>query len=93
VYTEHMEQAAEYLVVINSVVLIMFLIVGLVVLTQIFLLLRHVRKLIEKAEDAADTIESVGEAFRNAAVPLSLGRFVGNAMNAFMKDSKRGKKS
>lgn len=87
-----MNQSAEILVIINSVVLVLFLLVAIIALVQIVLLLRHLRHLIEKAEDAADAIESIGKTFQTAAIPYGIGRFITGVIQPFMKETKRGKK-
>ena len=84
-----MDQSLETLVIINSVVLIIFLILGIIALVQLVLLFRHIRKLVQKAEDLAETVESVGAAFTRFAGPFSFGRFVGNLVNTMTRDTKK----
>lgn len=62
-----MEQATELLVIITSSVLIVFLLASIFLIAQILLVVRHIKHLAEKAETVADSVESIGAAFQEAA--------------------------
>lgn len=87
-----MTESAEILVVINSVVLIVFLLIGLVLLIQILLLVRRIKKFIEKAEAVADNIGIVSNAVKQATFGVGFGKVVKSVFNAFSQQSKESKK-
>jgi biopolymer transport protein ExbB/TolQ len=62
-----MEQAAEILVIITSSVLVLFLLVSIFLLAQIIIVVKHLKRLAERAETVADSVESIGAAFQDAA--------------------------
>ena len=86
-----MNQAAETLVVVNSVVLVLFLMLAIVIMVQTILLMKKIKHLIEKAEDAADAVESMSRAFQNAAVPFGISRFLHTVLRTFSNSDKRRK--
>lgn len=91
-YTTGMNQAAETLVIANSVVLVIFLVLGIVVLIQTILLMRHVKHLVEKAEDAAEAVESMGRAFQSAAMPFGISKLLHTVLRTFTTNNKRSSK-
>lgn len=68
----------EILVIINSVVLVIFLLIAIIAGIKLVVVLRQVQRVVQKAEDAADTVESVGKAIKEAVVPLGAVKIVSN---------------
>lgn len=62
-----MEQATEILVIITSSVLVIFLLISIFLLIQIIAVIKRIKHLAERAETVADSVESIGAAFQEAA--------------------------
>jgi hypothetical protein len=86
-----MDTATHILVVILSVFLALFLLLGIIVAVQVIRLLKVVSHIAHKAEAVIDSAESVGTIFKNAAGPLALVRVLRN-MAHVVQGNKRGKK-
>lgn len=87
-----MEQAAEILVIINSVVLFIFLLMAIVLTVQIIIAIKHIRKFIDKAEDVAENMEHVAEGARQALTKVVIGRMFTSLVKNMAKQGKRAKK-
>lgn len=87
-----MEQAAEILVIINSIVLFIFLLMGIILTAQIIIAVKHIRKFIDKAEDAAESVEHVAEGARQALTKVVVGRIIKNVIKNMANQGKRAKK-
>lgn len=85
--------AESILVIILSVFLGLFLILGCVALVKIIQVLNHLRSISEKAEKLADTAEHVGEFFRYSAGPVALAKLFANIQEHVFKKSPRGKRA
>ena len=68
----NIDRATETLVIINSVVLIVFLLLAIYVLIQAIMFIRKIKRLAEKAENLADAVESIGQAFKHASTPVAI---------------------
>lgn len=86
-----MSEAAEILVIINSVVLVVFLLVAIIALGYFISTAVRIRRLVEKAERVTDTIGSVGSAIKQAATTLTFGRIVTSIFQSVMNSSDKGK--
>lgn len=73
-----MTTAANILLIIVSSVLSLFLLILIVTLVKLYAILRNVHRLIQKAEQLTDSAEAVGNFFRAARGPVTLGKFVGH---------------
>lgn len=83
----------EILVIINSVVLVVFLLVAIIAAIKLVVVLRQIQRIVRKAEDAADTVESVGKAIKEAVVPLGTAKIISSIFEQItrQKSSKRRK--
>jgi cell division protein FtsB len=88
-----MDTAYQILVIILSAALALFLVLSIVVASQIIRLLRTVQRIAEKAETVIETAEHVGNIFQNVSGPLGVMRMVKNIVDAVHnnKKHKRGK--
>ncbi len=86
-----MENAQQILVIILSIMLALFLLLGIFALTKLIQLLDHLKKITEKAEKLADTAESVGEFFKYTAGPAAIGKLVANITGVVFKHKKAGR--
>jgi biopolymer transport protein ExbB/TolQ len=88
-----MDTATQILVIINSSVLIIFLLVGIYALVVGIKLMNKLRRLADKAESVAEAVESFGDAMKMAKNPFAftrmLQRVVDNVRKANDKDKKR----
>lgn len=88
-----MDQATEVLVIINSIVLIIFLIMSMVALTYIIRVMKRVDRMSEKAESAVDSLEAAAQAIKEASTPIGFGRALGSMINSFAQRSSGGESS
>jgi len=70
--------AQQILVVVLSSMLALFLILGIVAVVCIIRLVQTLRMIAGKAEHLVQSAEAVGDAFKRAAGPLGVFRFVRN---------------
>ncbi len=84
--------AFEILVIILSSVLTVFLVLSIVFLVICIKIAKHVKAIINKAEAVMDDVESVSDFFKKSAMPVAIGKLVGNLINTFSKNhDKQGK--
>ena len=86
-----MDTATHILVVILSVFLALFLLLGIIVAVQVIRLVRVVQHIARKAEAVVDSAETVGTMFKNAAGPMALFKLLRN-MAHVVQGNKKGKK-
>lgn len=84
-----MEMSEKILVIFLSGALLIFLVLGIVVLTKIIQIANHVKQIIEKAERIADKAESFSDFLERASTPLAIGRMLANFSDVIFKRSKR----
>lgn len=77
------------LVVILSTALAVFLLLAIIAAVKIVQILNHLKALSEKAEQIADSAESVGDFFKQSVKSVSIVRLLTNIHDAFTKDKKR----
>lgn len=87
-----MNDAAEILVIINSVFLILFLLLSIVLLSQAIIIARRIKRLVAKAENVADTLEAVGQAAKQAVTPVSYANILKQAVQSIKKQADRQRK-
>lgn len=85
-----MEHATEILVIITSSVLVVFLLLGITSLIAFLVLLKRLGRLVHKAENAAEAVESFSAAARNLAQSVTVSSMVGSFVKSFV--SRSGKK-
>ncbi len=78
------------LVIILSITLAIFLVVGIILLIQLIKLTKQVRGITEKADAVMDDVEAVSEFFRKSAAPVAIGQLVSNIVST-ITGRKRGK--
>lgn len=76
-----MDDATQTLVIINSVVLIIFLIVSLVALYYAIKIMRRIDRITEKTEIAVANLEEAAQQMKAAATPLGIGRALGSMLS------------
>jgi hypothetical protein len=64
---EIMDTATQILVIITSSVLIIFLLASIFLTIQVIAVVKRLKHLAERAETVADSVESIGAAFQEAA--------------------------
>ncbi len=70
--------AQQILVVILSCALALFLVLGIVAAVLVIRLVQTLRMIASKAEHLVDTAEAVGDAFKRAAAPVGVFKFIHN---------------
>ena len=71
-----MENAETILVIILSVALAVFLILGIVLLSICIKIAKHVQSISAKAEEITDKAENIADFFSKAATPTFIGRML-----------------
>ncbi len=84
-----MEQAAEILVIILSVVLAIFLIVGIALLILLIKLTKTIKQVVEKAEGVITDVGAAAHSFKNVAGPLSIGKLLINLAGTVLSGKKK----
>ena len=84
-----MQNAESILVIINSAVLSLFLIVGIIVLILIARLVNSIKHVVDRAEEAIETAGEAAEMLRNASGPLALFKVLRNIMQTTDKPKKK----
>lgn len=78
------------LVIILSIFLAIFLALAITIAILIIKLLKHIRNIVEKAENIADKAEAVTSFFQNTSGPIAISKLISNLFNA-VKENKKGK--
>ena len=86
-----MNDAVEILVIFISVTLGIFLFLAIIVAVKIIQILNHLKTISEKAEQIADSAESIGEFFKHGAQSMSIVKLLHNVHETVFKKSKGGK--
>jgi len=84
-----MNTASEVLVIIVSSILAVFLIVLIVALVFVVKILKQVRRLTERAENVAGSVEDAASTFKRAASPLAVIKLIGSIVGQAEKMRKR----
>lgn len=85
-----MSSAAEVLVVILSIALTFFLILGMVLVVYLIVLTRQIRKITKSAERTVDGLESTVAGFSKIMSPIFVAEMVSKFIKKF-KTSQKGK--
>lgn len=80
-----MQHAESILVIIVSVVLTLFLLVGITVLVLIAKLISAIRRIVVHAEKVVESAGDAAEMLRNASGPLALFKVLRNILKAVEK--------
>lgn len=81
--------AFEILVVILSVALAIFLVVGIVLTVALVKLTNQVRGVVSKADDIMDDVEQVSSFFKKAAGPVAITGLISNIVSAVTGAAKK----
>ena len=81
----------QIILVILASTLAIFLIVGIVIGVLIIKVMKHIRRITEKAEAIADKADSVTTFFQQSAGPAAIAKLISNIVHN-MKDSKQDKR-
>lgn len=84
-----MNDTAVITLVVVSTALTIFLILFSLVLFNIVRLLRQVRRIVEKAENVAVSVETAASAFEKTASPLATLKVIGNIVENVTKFKQR----
>jgi sensor histidine kinase YesM len=84
-----MDSAAETLLIIVSSVLSVFLVVLIIAGIYFIKLLKQIRRLSDRAENVAESVESAAGAFEKAASPLAVLKIIGNIVEQTSRIRKR----
>ena len=86
-----MSSAAEVLVVILSIFLAFFLILGIILTAYLIALTRRIRDITKSAERTAGNIETVVSGISKVASPVFIAEMIGKYIKSFNKNSKKEK--
>jgi beta-lactamase regulating signal transducer with metallopeptidase domain len=88
-YTTAMDTAAQTLVIINSIVLVIFLIVFIITLVYVIKVLKQLGRITEHAEHVAESVEAAANTFEKAASPMALLTLLGKIVEQTNKFRKK----
>lgn len=80
-----MNDATQTLVIINSVVLIVFLIIAIFTLGLAIRIMRRIDRITQKTESAVNSIEEIAKSLKIASTPLGLGHALGALISYFQQ--------
>lgn len=80
-----MENAESILVIILSVTLTIFLIVGIFLGVVMVQFVRRLNEVADKAQEIIDNVETASEVLKKAAGPLAIGKFMMNIATILKK--------
>ncbi len=86
-----MSSAAEVLVIILSIVLVLFLIAGIILLIYLIRLSAEIRRIAASAQKTVDHIETAVAGATRIASPMFVAELVGRYIKKFTKNSRKGK--
>lgn len=78
-----MNNAEQFLVIVLSAALAIFLVLGIMVLIKVNQILKHLRYITEKAEHIADKAEAVTEFFQKTAGTTAITNLISNIVSSF----------
>jgi hypothetical protein len=84
-----MNTASEVLVIIVSSILAIFLIVLIIAVVYTIKILKQVRRITDRAENVAGSVEAAASTFERAASPLAVLKIVGSIVGQASKMRKR----
>jgi uncharacterized protein with PQ loop repeat len=87
-----MNTASEILVIIVSVALSIFLIVGIMLMVQVMRLVKGLQEIADRAEKVLNSAESIGQIFRKTAGPVSLFNFVRSVVDTVAEHKHKGER-
>ena len=91
-YTAHMENSKEILVIILSSFLALSLLLSIIFLVIAIKVVLIVKRVTAKAEALADKAEAVGDFVQHAATPMIIGRILSTVSDHFFKRTKKSKR-
>jgi uncharacterized membrane protein len=84
-----MNTASEVLLIIVSAVLAIFLLVLIAAIIYVVKILRQVKRITERAETVAGSVEAAASAFGRTAAPLAVLKIIGKIVKQSNKARKR----
>lgn len=81
----------QILVIILSVTLAIFLILGIVLTIKLIQIANGLKRITTKAEDVVDKAEAAAEVFQKAAAPVAIGRLISNITDLIGRKDKGDK--
>lgn len=73
-----MNTAEQIILLILAVTLAIFLTLSIIIAVKTIQILKHIKLIIEKAENIADKAEAVSDFFQNTAGPVAIVRLISN---------------
>ena len=86
-----MSSAAEILVIVLSIVLAVFLILGITLTIYLIRLSAEIRRIAASAQKTVDSIESAFSGISRMASPVFVAQLIGKYIKKFTNSSKKGK--
>jgi len=76
-----MDSAAQALLVIVSSVLSVFLLLLTVLTVYCLIIVRHIKRIVERADSVAGSVEAAASAFEKTATPLAMLKLISNIVS------------
>jgi competence protein ComGC len=85
-------ESYDILVIILSVALAIFLVLGIVLLVFVINIVRKIKAIINKAEAVVENVETVASFFKKSSVPVAIATLIGNISDKMSGKDKKSKK-
>jgi len=84
-----MDSATQALVIINSIVLILFLVLAIIATVKLIKLINELKLIASRAEKVAENVEEAANAFKKTAGPLAVLKFISSVVSQAQKSRKK----
>ena len=81
----------QIILIVLALSLATFLIIGIIIGVLVIKVMKHIRRITEKAEAIADKAESVSTFFQQSAGPAAIAKLISNIVHT-IKDTKQSKR-
>lgn len=82
----------EILVVILSITLAVFLLLGIYLIIKVIQVANHIKKITEHAEQVADRADHISDFFAKTATPVAIAKLIANLSDIIQKKRSSKKK-
>lgn len=86
------DTALEILVIILSVTLAVFLLLGIYLTIKVIQVVNHIKKITEHAEQVADKADHISDFFAKTATPVAIAKLIANISDIIQKKRSLKKK-
>jgi putative exporter of polyketide antibiotics len=85
------DPALTFLVVVLSITLLVFLVLGIYLIVRLIQISEHIKKITEHAEQVADRADHISTFFAKTATPVAIAKLVSNLTDIIQNKRAKGK--